>query len=940
MRAGAAVLAAMLVWPAVIAAQPPAVGPFPSGTRYDPRFDFRTVTVGRFDIHYHGDVETLARRLASIVEPVAAEIDARLGAPRGRIQVILVDQNDQANGWATILPYNMIELTAAPPSADSEIGNTDDWLRLVFAHEYAHVVHLEKSRGWLGSLRHVFGRLPLFYANLTLPTWQIEGLATLEESAVTGRGRVPAGDFRMLIEQAAAAGRFEPLGRASQPITDWPGGAVPYLYGAYFHAFLVERYGQESIARLTEASARRLPYFGAPAFREVYGRSLGELWGEFWASVLAAADARPSAASRERLTTHGYSVSAPAVAGSRIFYSVANPDGFPAILEWRGDDRPPRHVTTRFGGRRLSVSGNLLVFDQLEFVRNAGLQSDLYAVPMDGGRVRRLTREARAADPDVSPDGGRIVMTIQEPDRRSLAVMPMPAGDAPGQPLAVVSEAAVLFTSPRWAPDGRRVVAERQALHGPSEIVIVDVETGRVEPIVSSRPARNVTPAWTRDGAAVIFASDSDGEPFTLFQVSLATREVTKIDGAGVGAQSPVVAPDNSAIVFVGYTADGYDLFKLPAAAPRVRMDAPTTSDASAPATEAARTLDSRPYRPWDTLTPRFWTPVLQGEVSDLTIGAATGGYDALGRHAWFATTGWSVEHARGQFDLEYAYTRWRPTLFAALSDRVETWRRGSVRTLDVDAGVLFPVRRVRWGAAALVSLHSSRDTFECLPCNPAVDATTKRRSVRAGWLASNARQYSRSISAEEGGAVSMIAEWTRRALGADGDAGALIVEGQAYRRVVGRRDVLAIRLASGTTWGEAPSRRVLSASGNGAQAAGLGVGSDAIGLLRGIGRGILAGNHAAVANIDYRFPLRRVERGVGTVPVMLRTVHAAVFADHGAAWDDDAPRRVQRSYGAELSVDAVFGYGWPLTFTAGAAWRDGPGASGWAAFTRLGRAF
>ena len=83
MRAWAALLVAMVAWPAVLSAQRLPVGPFPSGTRYDPRLDFRTVSVGRFDIHYHDDVEALARRLASIVEPVAAEIDARLGAPRG-----------------------------------------------------------------------------------------------------------------------------------------------------------------------------------------------------------------------------------------------------------------------------------------------------------------------------------------------------------------------------------------------------------------------------------------------------------------------------------------------------------------------------------------------------------------------------------------------------------------------------------------------------------------------------------------------------------------------------------------------------------------------------------------------------------------------------------------------------------------------------------------
>ena len=45
---------------------------------------------------------------------------------------------------------------------------------------------------------------------------------------------------------------------------------------------------------------------------------------------------------------------------------------------------------------------------------------------------------------------------------------------------------------------------------------------------------------------------------------------------------------------------------------------------------------------------------------------------------------------------------------------------------------------------------------------------------------------------------------------------------------------------------------------------------------------------------------------------------------------------------GVELSLDATVGYFVPLTFTAGAAWRNDPvtGHRGFAAFGRVGRAF
>ena len=195
-----------------------------AATRYDPRLRFRTIATARFDIHFHQGEEALAQRLARIAEEVATTLGPTLGPATGRVQVILVDQNDQSNGWATPLPYNTIEISAAAPAADSGIGNVDDWLRLVFTHEYVHIVHLSRAQGWIGGLRRVFGRQPLLYPNLYAPIWQIEGIATWQESAQTGGGRVPAGDFRLFLERAAAEKRLLPLDRASSRLVRWPSG--------------------------------------------------------------------------------------------------------------------------------------------------------------------------------------------------------------------------------------------------------------------------------------------------------------------------------------------------------------------------------------------------------------------------------------------------------------------------------------------------------------------------------------------------------------------------------------------------------------------------------------------------------------------------------------------------------------------------------------------
>src|SRR4029077_8562470 len=139
--------------------------------------------------------------------------------------------------------------------------------------------------GWARAVRSIFGRTSFAFPNVFLPGWQIEGLATYEETAITGMGRLHAGDFRAIVGEAAREGKLEPLDRVNGGLTDWPGGSAAYAYGVGFHEYLVDRFGAESLAALADATARRLPYIGSGAFRKVYGQSLGSLWREYETSL-------------------------------------------------------------------------------------------------------------------------------------------------------------------------------------------------------------------------------------------------------------------------------------------------------------------------------------------------------------------------------------------------------------------------------------------------------------------------------------------------------------------------------------------------------------------------------------------------------------------------------------------------------------------------------
>jgi hypothetical protein len=908
--------------------------------RYDPRLRFNTISTQRFDIHYHQGEEAEARRLASIADGVAATLDGTLGRPSGRVQVILVDQTDLSNGWATPLPFNTIEIVAAAPTAKSSLGNTDDWLRLVFTHEYTHIVHLSRGAGWIGGLRRGFGRMPLLYPNVFLPIWQIEGIAVHEESGLTGQGRVPASDFRAILGVAARASRAEPLDRVNGGLIAWPSGQGPYVYGAYFHEFLAKQYGEASLARLADATAGQLPYFGSLAFRKVYKRSLGELWNDFETATRAEASASAPIAAITRLTHDGFSVFAPRFASNgRLFYSTVNPHGFPSLRSLDADRSRSRKITNRYLGSGMGVSTSLLVFDQMEVVNNVGLQSDLYGVTPDTGTVWRLTREARAGDPDITSDGRTLVFTVQRADRRDLATMTVPADRRSRATIeTLISEPHVSFASPRWSPDGRSIAAER----GRGEIVLIDLSQKRVVQSLAIAPTgRAVTPSWMPDGT-LLFASDRDGL-FRIYRTDPHTGATWRLDGTGPDARAPEVSPDGQTLVFVGYTEDGYDLFSLSLESLRW-----TVSDLHATAPLVPKSLTGEPvpdllphdYSPWRTIWPRFWTPIVDYDADEWVVGAATAGNDALGRHAYALQAGWATTRGRPDIQGTYVYDRWWPTLFVDASDDTDPWRDGDVRTREANAGVVLPFRHVRWSQAILGALHASTDVFTCTTgCGPDGRVETTRGALRTGWTLNASRTYGYSISAEDGWRASVTTELSRRALGADGDGGASTIDMRGYLPVRPQHAVVAARFAAARSWGDRGVRRLFSASGNDAQLGGFTFGSDAIGLIRGVDTGDIAGTHAAVVNIDYRVPLMRLEHGAGTFPLFARTLHGALFADAGHAWESTFRRRdVQVSLGAELSLDAVIGYSLPLTLTTGAAWASN--GRGFVAFGRVGRAF
>ena len=241
----------------------------------------------------------------------------------------------------------------------------------------------------------------------------------------------------------------------------------------------------------------------------------------------------------------------------------------------------------------------------------------------------------------------------------------------------------------------------------------------------------------------------------------------------------------------------------------------------------------------------------------------------------------------------------------------------GTLREQQVQAGVVFPIRRVASAQTLIASVVRSLDDFT-FPDH--VVLSLIGTAARAGWSASNAITYGYSISPEGGVDGWRDAEIVPTRLGSSADATAVAADGARLpagpggasragpaRWPAGVRAATAISSASSIS---AAARAISSA---------LDFGREADQPAPRLSADTFAGTRVALMNADYRWPIARPQRGIGPWPVFLHTIHAAVFADAGHAWTRSFDANdVKTSAGAELSIDIVAGYALPFTAVVG----------------------
>ncbi len=920
--------------------------PWRSEAQPAPYRAYVTLPTPHFRVHVPLGLEREGRVAGAAAERAYAALRRELVAPRGLIDLIVTDDADFSNGFATPIPGNRMAVFATPPVQARSLRLNDDWLEIVVTHELAHIFHLDRARGLWGLGQRVFGRVPLLFPNAYGPAWLTEGLAVYYESRLTQGGRLRATEQRAMARAAAGAQRLPTLDQLSLSTPRFPGGEGVYSYGALFLDYLARTRGDSAVPRFVESqSAQLFPLALNRAARRGFGVSFVDAFSAFRDSVqrsVGTSVAVPLAGWRD-LTTHGFYASAPRwVNDTTLVYTGT--DGRETNAAWLLTLSGQR---TRLG-RRSTQEASVptadagLLFAQLEIIAPGEVRSDLYEER--AGRVTRLTRGSRFATPDLRRQDGAIVAVQLGPTRSSLVLLD---GDARLRSTLREAGPDETWSEPRWSPDGSRIVAIHRQHGGTFSLEVIDVATG-VAITVDRARSLITSPSWSPDGRALLYVSDESGTS-ALAHATLMDGEWRHGATAHAAIAGPVYAPELSPrgdrIAAVTLRADGYHIGIAPAssALPATALAAPVDPGVAADSQPLAAGTYSA-YSPWRSLAPRYWLPVIESGVSNRTrLGVTTSGQDAVGRHYYSAYAALQTDGRKPVGGVFYRYAGLRRPfidMFVAQdwlvdSRYTDSSSRQAVdllkRSQDAALTTTFARPRVRSFSSVSVGVGAERRSFATEPDGflTRIDSSIARSYlfprafVSAGW--SNTRRPVLSISPEDGVALAFTVRERLRTDAARRTASASAVASASGFKSLDlpgfAHHVLALRVAGGVAdRNAASSLEVGGTSGTVFDVGGglvLGEGRRTFGV-RGFPGNSVRGTRALAGSLEYRAPLVLGGRGLGSLPVFFDRSSGALFVDAGTATCAARPLyraicsrapllgRTIASAGAELGISAA----------------------------------
>jgi hypothetical protein len=941
----------------------------------DPDIQWESINTPHFEVIYDARHYQTARKYALRLELNHKLLGTYFSESPMKTIVILNDNTDLANGYATRIPYPHIMAYPVLPASHDSISYYSDWPQELTIHEYAHILNFEPASGVIKILRNIMGSV--ITPTMLLPRWWHEGVAVEMETRFSTHGRLRSIYQDATLRAIASENLFSQYSIADineTEIDSWPRGARPYLFGSIVMSEMFAQNSSNVGDILLQRYGGRIPYLLNGPAEEVTGKDFNTWFNEAVASVGSKAQEQLTLLRQFKVTqfvplakkfldSHSPQISPN---GRFLTFVAKNTWGKNSIqiLDRHEDGRPFQLDDDSFSeflsidnkqnasGSDAPPAGNInrvawlpdstgFIFDQVRFVNSYANYSDLFYFDLNNKKNKRLTTGMRLREPALSPNGQAIVAVQLEQSDTRLATL-----NNDGTNLAIVYKPPSFFkiSHPIFLDDQTLIFTERD-LRGVNTIKTFNLTTKQVGTITT--PSIEQVDSLNRELNGISFVAQENGiqnfyitkDQFKTFQ-RLTHAETAVFDGSidhRMGVLFNTIMTGSGLQVTSSALDSAKDSEKFQAPPPKVealmasRYDNKnlTLPNDQALESEFGPSLGEKvSYSSFKHLAPRYWLPFVYFTESGVGTQISTTTFDPLEKHAYTAQAGYDSFAQESSLALNYsnATTRWPFNVGASIQHRNQPLLKSEFEAKQLN----------------IMTTHDLRPYSEDITVGLGVDTneittskTLKRSGPQLAFIYDGTAKSNFVSIPFAGFQLGAFGNYYVKTESLSSMSKAVIKATYFHSKYLPERHIALLHLIGQEMKGEL-GEADLTQSEHYHLNQNL---STPNFVLRGYDQGYFYFKSARGATFEYHIPISGFQ-GWGTMPLFAKhtrlNFYAEALAVNGIAlnlgtmqYERAYLKRFYSSYGFELKADLSLGYYFPLTYILGIYQRpeySGPG--------------
>lgn len=516
---------------------------------------WKTIQTDHFNIHYPSSIEEAAKRLTVIAEEAHEFLSKKeKWETWSRVDVVLIDTTDLANGNSTPLPYNKIVLYLTNPQPHDSISNYDEWLKLLFIHEYTHSLNMDQINGLPVLTRFILGKA--YNPNSWQPIYLLEGNAVLNESMYTGFGRLNSPYAEMIIRTEMTSDRIRTIADASNYPYSWPAGYVPYLYGAYFNAYLLKNY-DKSFSEIMEANSNNcIPFLNSMNSHDVYNSSINNLWldwifyeREKYKLILKDIE-KQKLTSYTLLTDSGRETGLPLLSqdGKYLYYFKNTGKNSSVINRINLDTQEETKIQKAYSPLSISENHGDIFFTDIKTYSNIYTFYDVNS-PEENKKIKNTSKK-RILYYDIKKETETMIKFSK--GRYSLIVKNN------GKDEIIISQSLKQLSYCKLSPNAEKIIFSLKDYNGDTELITYNIKSKKFTSLLKNS-SNNIQPSWSSDSERIIFSSDKTGI-YNAYELDLAAGTIKRLTNVTTGIFSPIISDDRTKLYFTVYGINGFNI--------------------------------------------------------------------------------------------------------------------------------------------------------------------------------------------------------------------------------------------------------------------------------------------------------------------------------------------------------------------------------------------